>query len=114
MLERLRAYHYDVIMLEKGRDVLDKAVAVQPDLIVLDQGMPDIPGLEVCRQLKANPVTQPIPVVMFTCFTQKGFEEKCVEAGILGIIYKPEVGELIQLIRKIFAGKKIVWGEEED
>src|SRR3954470_6462247 len=38
----------------------------QPDAVILDLMLPDLPGTEVCRQLKANPRTAAVPVIMLT------------------------------------------------
>ena len=46
-----------------GRDALDQARSRLPDLIVLDVNMPDMSGFDVCRQLKADPRTSPVPVL---------------------------------------------------
>ena len=49
-----------------GRGVVPAALAEKPDLILLDIGLPDITGIEVCRALKAEPETRHIPVLMVT------------------------------------------------
>ena len=63
--------------------------AFQPDLILMDIQMPDINGLELTRQLKAQPAMQHIVVVAFTAFAMKGDEAKMRAAGCDGYIAKP-------------------------
>lgn len=49
-----------------GVDGLEKAVAVQPELIILDLEMPRMNGVEMANALKANPMTDKIPIIFFT------------------------------------------------
>src|SRR5262245_30854571 len=52
---RLLSPTCDVVgSLSRGRDVLDAATKLEPDVVVLDLTMPDVSGLEVCRQLRAE------------------------------------------------------------
>ena len=68
---------FDVRFAEDGAEAVERARAEQPDLIILDIMMPMMDGLEACRQLKADPVTGGIPVLMLTART--GFDDR-VEA----------------------------------
>lgn len=60
-----------------------------PDLILLDIMMPELDGYEVCRQLKANPVTRGIPVIFLTARTEEHDEEMGLELGAVDYITKP-------------------------
>ncbi|MBZ0254028.1 MAG: response regulator, partial [Candidatus Methylomirabilis sp.] len=57
---------YQVKAVASGEDGLREARASQPDLIVLDLMLPGLDGLEVCKNLKGDPKTKDIPVVMLT------------------------------------------------
>ena len=76
--------------------------------------MPEITGVEVCKQLKADTELKDIPVVFFTGNPRMDLEKQCIGVGALGIIYKPEVGALVAIISRIFAGETIRWGDEDD
>ena len=67
-----------------------------PDLILLDVMMPEIDGYEVCRRLKADPVTADIPVVFLTARTQVEDEEKGFAAGAVDYITKPVSPPIVQ------------------
>jgi putative two-component system response regulator len=69
-----------------------------PDLILLDIMMPDMDGYEVCRQLKADPLTKNIPVIFLTAKTQEGDETLGFKLGAVDYITKPIV-PLILLAR---------------
>ena len=60
-----------------------------PDLILLDIMMPGIDGYEVCRQLKADPVTAEIPVIFLTAKTQVEDEQMGFDVGCVDYITKP-------------------------
>src|SRR6516164_4111740 len=46
--------------------IIERAVADQPDLVLLDIGLPNVDGFEVCRRLKEHPATRGIPVIFLT------------------------------------------------
>lgn len=62
----LKKEGYDVQVAYDGQDGLKRAAQMLPDLIILDIMMPDIDGYEVCRNLKLNPATKDIGVLMLT------------------------------------------------
>jgi pilus assembly protein CpaE len=66
----LQGRGYQIIAAQNGPQGLSKAVSEGPDLVILDIMMPGMDGMEVCRRLRANPRTQPIPIIMFTAKSQ--------------------------------------------
>jgi two-component system alkaline phosphatase synthesis response regulator PhoP len=62
----LKSRHYDVIAAYGGVEGLEKAKSEKPDLIVLDVMMPDKDGYTLCKELKADPVLNAIPVLLLT------------------------------------------------
>ena len=72
---------YAVIAAETGERALTQAHAKGPDLVILDLMLPGIDGLEVCKQLKAEPKTRHIPIIMLTA---KGEESDIVTGLELG------------------------------
>ncbi|SDX75267.1 diguanylate cyclase domain-containing protein [Marinobacter mobilis] len=60
-----------------------------PDLILLDVGLPDVSGLEVCARLKSCEGTKKIPVIIITSNSESGFEEEVFAAGAVDYISKP-------------------------
>ena len=79
--------------------------AFQPDLILMDIQMPGINGLELTRQLKAQPAMQHIVVVAFTAFAMKGDEAKILAAGCDGYIAKPfDVASFADTVRSYLQG----------
>lgn len=60
-----------------------------PDLILLDVMMPEMNGLEVCRLLKSNPLTSPIPVIFVTAMGEEADESEGFKVGAVDYINKP-------------------------
>ncbi|HEX5132313.1 MAG TPA: response regulator [Candidatus Krumholzibacteria bacterium] len=74
----LKREGYEVVTSTSGEDGLDKIARSSPQLVVLDIMLPEIDGIEICRKLKADPLTRSIPVIMVTA---KG-EESDVVLGL--------------------------------
>ncbi len=80
---------HEVIVALNGTDGLNMAVDQEPDLILLDVNMPDMLGYEVCEKLKANPVTQDIPVLFNTTMDATEDKIRGFEVGGVDYIVKP-------------------------
>jgi len=61
---------FDLVEAENGEDALAKARSSSPDLIILDGMMPQKSGFDACRDLKADPKTSKIPVILLTAIAQ--------------------------------------------
>lgn len=72
-----------------GQNTLDKVASFQPDLILLDVMMPKLSGFEVCQQLKSNPRTKSIMILMVTALNELGDIERAVAAGTDDFLCKP-------------------------
>jgi twitching motility two-component system response regulator PilH len=62
----LREGGYSVIGAVSAKEALNKAVELKPDVIVTDVVMPGMSGFELCRNLKKNPETQTVPIIICT------------------------------------------------
>ena len=60
-----------------------------PDLILMDIQLPGLDGLSFTRTLKADPSTEPIPIVALTAHAMNGDREQSLDAGCVGYISKP-------------------------
>ncbi|MES2582200.1 MAG: two-component system response regulator [Pseudomonadota bacterium] len=90
LMNDLLQEQYTVKVVSNGARALKIANGdTPPDLILLDVTMPDMDGYEVCRQLKANPATQGIPVIFLTARTDEHDEEIGLELGAVDYIPKP-------------------------
>jgi len=82
-----------------GSDTLEKVTSFKPDIILLDIMMPKLSGFEVCQQLKADPVTRQIMVLMVTALGELGDIERAVEAGTDDFLSKPV--NKIELVKRV-------------
>ena len=82
-----------------GQDTLAKARSFQPDLILLDVMMPKLSGFEVCRQLKDDPATSRIMILMVTALNELGDIERAVQAGTDDFLSKPV--NMLELVKRV-------------
>ncbi|MGB3496446.1 MAG: response regulator [Elainellaceae cyanobacterium] len=87
--ETLSDQGYDVRSVASGTLALASARASQPDLILLDIKMPDLSGYEVCQRLKANPLTQDIPIIFISALHETFDKVQAFQVGGVDYITKP-------------------------
>ncbi|MDA0835867.1 MAG: response regulator [Planctomycetota bacterium] len=80
---------YTIETAYDGEETLHKVVSFQPDIVLLDIMMPKLSGYEVCQQLKQNPMTKDIPILIVTALNEMGDIEKGVAAGCDDFLSKP-------------------------
>ncbi len=85
----LRNAGYEVMPTTSGAQALERVRVQLPDLILLDLMMPEMDGLEVCHRLKADPLTQQIPVIFLTASNEMEYLVKGFEAGAVDYVTKP-------------------------
>ncbi len=85
-----------------GKDGVEKATQIIPDLILMDVVMPELNGFQATRQLTKQPATANIPVIMVTTKDQKTDKMWAERQGAKGYITKPFVeDELIQEVNRL-------------
>jgi DNA-binding response OmpR family regulator/signal transduction histidine kinase len=80
---------YNILLAQSGEEALRIANEYHPDIILLDVMMSKMDGFDVCRQLKANPSTKPIPVIFVTARTDVEAVEKGFDVGGDDYVSKP-------------------------
>jgi two-component system cell cycle response regulator DivK len=91
---------YQMIEAVDGEEALEKAIAENPDLILMDISIPKIDGYEVTRRLKSQIKFKDTPIIALTAHAMKGDREKALEAGCDGYISKPiDIHELPDQIK---------------
>jgi two-component system phosphate regulon response regulator PhoB len=93
---------YEILDCESGEQALSLSRSKSPDLVVLDLMLPGIDGLEVCKKLKADPKTAPIPVVMLTAKGEDADVVAGLEVGADDYVAKPFSGKvLVARVRRL-------------
>ena len=107
---------YEVVTAFDGKEALEKVKAENPDLVVLDVMMPFMDGFEVLRNLKANPETAEIPVIMLTAKAQDADVFRGWQSGVDCYLTKPfNPMELLTFVKRIFDSVATSnWGGDAD
>jgi len=87
--ETIQGYGWKAFMATDGESAIEQVEYAAPDLILLDVMMPGIDGFETCRRLKANSITQNIPVIFMTALSDTTDKVKGLEIGAVDYITKP-------------------------
>jgi DNA-binding NarL/FixJ family response regulator len=91
----------DVVgVIADGREVADAATRLQPVVIVVDLNLPNISGLEVCRQITQN--NPKMKIIVITAMTDDAIRDEALAAGASGFFHKFAANELIVAIRRIW------------
>jgi CheY-like chemotaxis protein len=82
-----------------GRDTIEKFASFRPDMILLDTMMPKLSGFEVCQQLKSDPKTSGIMILMITALNELSDIEKAVDAGTDDFLSYPV--DKMELVKRV-------------
>lgn len=93
-VELLQAYMEEIEGTEistatDGVQALHTVSETRPDLILLDVMMPNMSGFEVCKQLKEDPTTRDIPIIMVTALNETSDYERGMESGADDFLTRP-------------------------
>jgi CheY-like chemotaxis protein len=85
----LESFGYEVTEAGDGREALERARQVHPDLIILDLHMPEVDGFGVVRALRSDEQFATTPVVALTASAMQGDHDRAIAAGFTGYLSKP-------------------------
>jgi DNA-binding NarL/FixJ family response regulator len=100
----------DVVgVIADGRDVADAAARLQPVVIVMDLNLPNISGLDVCRDVtRDNPR---VKVIAITAMTDDAIRDEALAAGASGFFHKSAADQLVAAITQIWTES---WPDRDD
>lgn len=102
MSEMLRLLGYEVIEAENGEDALAAVTEKQPDVVLLDIGLPDMSGYEVARQIRRMPSRRDVPIIALTGFGQSRDKDAAASVGFNAHLIKPvDPEELIRTVEAV-------------
>lgn len=100
----IKHWGFDLTVAHDGQDGLEKTQELHPDLVILDLGLPKLPGEEVCRQLRKDDDTAEIPILMETAKDSDVDRVVGRVIGADGYLVKPfSPQELLKEIKRIIA-----------
>lgn len=105
LCDALKAAGYEPTPAYDGEEAVAKAKEITPDLALLDIMMPKLDGISVLWELKANPATANMPVVVLTNIGDVDTISKIVEAGAVDYLLKSDqsVDDIIQKVKDVLA-----------
>jgi signal transduction histidine kinase len=81
--------HYNVIAVTDGQQAVDQAVAQTPDIVLLDMMMPEKDGMQACREIRINPATGNVPIILITAHVDEETKINALRAGASDFLPKP-------------------------
>lgn len=94
----LEAFGFDVVLAANGREAIDLALTLRPDLILMDIMMPEVDGFEATRRIRGDARTHRVPIIAVTAM--EGASPLAIEAGADDCVRKPvEIRGLLQKMR---------------
>jgi two-component system phosphate regulon response regulator PhoB len=91
---------YEILEADDGRSGLDLIRAVQPDVVLLDISMPELGGVPVCSEIKGDPATADIEIVIVSARTELDFIDATLNAGASDYVIKPfQPRDLVRRVR---------------
>ena len=100
---KLETEEFKVFTASTGSEALSLVEKEDLDLILLDLNLPEVDGFNVLEELKSNPKTKHIPVLVLTNFSQKEDIDRCLDLGAEDFLIKAHFvpSEVIEKIKKI-------------
>ncbi|MED5618448.1 AAA family ATPase [Ideonella sp. BN130291] len=99
LLELLKSLDFDIAEAADGRQALEQARALRPDLVLIDNGMPKPTGSEVTRQLRAEEAFAQVPIIAVSAGASAQERERYLAAGANAFLAKPvDVPQLLNAI----------------
>ena len=96
----LKSAGIDVITASNGQDGINQTKSQKPDMVLLDQIMPDMLGNAVLSTLKADPETANIPVMLISNYNENQMMKEAIEKGAVDYILKYQI-ETKDLVEKV-------------
>lgn len=103
----LRKAEFETDFALMGQEGLNKVKAAKPDLILLDQVLPDMSGNDILKNLKSAEDTKGIPVILLSNFSQEELVKGAIDQGAVDYLFKYQV-EPKDVVNKVKAALNIV------
>jgi two-component system sensor histidine kinase ChiS len=92
---------YEIFDMERGKLALDLMSVERPDVVLLDISMPEIGGIPVCTEIKRNPATAEVRIIIVSAHSGGDFITECIGAGADDYVTKPfQPDEIARRVRR--------------
>lgn len=99
----LRKEGYNIICAENGTDGMKLIEKKSPDLLLLDIGLPDVSGIEICKKLKNLKPPVKFPIILFTVRSELNYVGEALKYGAKNYIIKPfDMDKFVDTINSAF------------
>jgi CheY-like chemotaxis protein len=103
---------HQVLLAASGEEGVEYAAAAQPDLILMDLGLPKMSGDQAITLLQATAATRHIPIVIQTAFGSTSISHRGMQAGAVEILHKPiSIMQIQKLVRKYLTAADTISSE---
>jgi len=85
----LSGERYEIFDMDRGRLALELMAVERPDVVLLDISMPEIGGIPVCTEIKRNPATAEVRIIIVSAHSGSDFITECLSAGADDYVTKP-------------------------
>jgi twitching motility two-component system response regulator PilH len=101
----LKSAGLEVITATNGQDGINQVKSQKPDMVLLDQIMPDMLGNAVLSQLKADPETSNIPVMLISNYNENQMMKEAIEKGAVDYVlkYQIETKDLVEKVKTLLS-----------
>jgi DNA-binding response OmpR family regulator len=98
---KLSGEDYDIFEVDRGRLALELIAAERPDLVLLDLSMPEVGGIPVCTEIKRNPASRDVCIIVVSAHADSEFIAASRSAGADDFVPKPfQPAELVRRIKR--------------
>lgn len=98
---------YEIIEASTGKEGVELAQSLTPDVILMDLQLPDIDGMEALRRIRKSPATADVPVIAVTAFAMRNDRARAFDAGFDGYLEKPlSVRELPAQVQQFLTARR--------
>jgi CheY-like chemotaxis protein len=102
----LQQLGYRVVTASDGEQAVRVAAQTNPDIILMDIGMPEMDGLAAARRIRESESTKSVPIIAVTAFSTGGFQRAAYDAGFDAYLTKPvDFDRLHDLVRSLLPVK---------
>lgn len=99
---------YEVVTVSSGKEGLEQARRLRPDLVILDLDMSDLDGIETCKLLKAEEATRQIAVIILTAMESLELNQMAFDAGAQAMVLKSMNRErLLNIVEVVIQSKSV-------